>query len=94
MVSYRVLTHTPTSVMVFHMKTTLMIPDPLMRRLRLEAARQGTTISELVEAALRLLLDTPAEKPQPLTPLPTFDGGRMYVDVSNRDALYTVMEER
>ena len=42
--------------MVFHMKTTLNIDDTVMARLRREAARQNKTMSELVEAALRLLL--------------------------------------
>ncbi|HET8624498.1 MAG TPA: ribbon-helix-helix protein, CopG family [Gemmatimonadales bacterium] len=39
--------------MVTHMKTTLNIPDAVMAELRREAARQGRTMSELVEAALR-----------------------------------------
>jgi len=78
--------------MVFHMKTTLIIPDPLMRRLKREAARQGTTISALVEQALRLLLEerlVPVEVPA----LPRFSCGRARVDVANREALYQVMEQ-
>jgi Arc/MetJ family transcription regulator len=42
--------------MVSHMKTTLNIDDTVMAELKREAARQGRTMSELVEAALRLLL--------------------------------------
>ena len=42
--------------MVFHMKTTLIIDDGVMIRLREEAAREGKTLSELVEAALRNML--------------------------------------
>jgi hypothetical protein len=60
--------------MVSHMKTTLMIPDPLMRRLKREAARQRTTVSALVERAFRLLLEE-AEPAGPLLPLPCFHGG-------------------
>jgi len=73
------------------MKTTLMIPDPLMNRLRREAARQQTTISALVEQALHLLLNktNPAAE---LDELPTFSGGRPNVDVANREALYEFME--
>ncbi|HUF49886.1 MAG TPA: ribbon-helix-helix protein, CopG family [Longimicrobiales bacterium] len=74
------------------MKTTLMIPEPLLRRLKREAARQGTTISALVERALRLLLDgspTVGELPE----LPRFSAGRPRVDVSNREALYHAMEQ-
>jgi hypothetical protein len=77
--------------MVFHMKTTLMIPDPLMRRLKREAARQRTTVSALVERALRLLLEE-AQPAGPLLPLPRFHGGRPRVDVANREALYEAME--
>ena len=39
--------------MVFHMKTTLNIDGTVMARLRREAARQGRTMSDLVETALR-----------------------------------------
>jgi hypothetical protein len=84
--------------MVFHMpgtksKTTLNIDDSVMDRLRREAARTGRTMSELVEMALRLLLDTrPA--PDELRALPSFDSGGARVDVSDREALYRAMEER
>lgn len=79
--------------MVFHMKTTLVIDDNVMKRLREEAARQGKTISELVEAALRRILEAPSVT-RKLPALPSFDGGGCLVDVSNRDALYQAMEAR
>ena len=64
-----------------------------MSLLRREAAQSGRTMSELVETALRRLLD---ERPEPsrLTPLPTFDGGGTLVDVADREALYQAMEGR
>ncbi|MEX2284646.1 MAG: ribbon-helix-helix domain-containing protein [Gemmatimonadota bacterium] len=74
------------------MRTTLMIPDPLMRRLKREAARQRTTISALVEQALRLLLDPEAHGPTELPPLSGFHGGRARVDVANREALHSEMD--
>lgn len=37
------------------MKITLNIDDSVMERLRREAAREGRTMSELVESALRVL---------------------------------------
>jgi hypothetical protein len=80
--------------MVFHMKTTLIIADKVMVRLREEAARRGETISELVEAALRLLLEPPLEAKGEPPPLLSFDGGGALVDVADRDALYKVMEDR
>jgi len=79
--------------MVFHMKTTLNIDDTVMVRLKREAARQGRTMSELVETALRMMLRA-SRKKQKLPPLPTFKGGPELVDISNRDALYDAMEGR
>lgn len=81
--------------MVFHMKTTLVIDDGVMRRLKEEAARSGRTLSELVEAALRTMLDHQTSLPsQDLPPLPSFHGGSPLVDISDRDALYQAMEGR
>ena len=77
--------------MGFHMKTTLQIDDGVMRELKMRAARDGRTMSELVEAALRRLLDErPPDKDLP--PLPVMKA-RELVDVSDRDALYRAMEE-
>ena len=60
--------------MVFHLKTTLNISEVTMSRLKREAARQGRTMSELVEAGLRMLLAEP--KPQSaFPPLPKFHSG-------------------
>jgi hypothetical protein len=73
------------------MKTTLNIDDTIMARLKREAARTGRTMSELVETALRRLLQTrPA--PPALDALPTFDSGGALVDIADRDALYRAME--
>jgi len=79
--------------MDFHMKTTLQIDDEVMAQLKRESARQGRTMSELVETALRGLFrarDLPVE----LEPLPTFHSGGALVDVADRDALYQAMEGR
>jgi len=78
--------------MVSHMKTTLNIDDRVMERLRTEAARQGKTMSELVETALRRLFQ-PGVEPEDLPPLPAFEAGRPRVDPANREALYSLMEE-
>ena len=81
--------------MVFHMKTTLNIDDSVMAKLRREATRSGRTMSELVEAGLRLVLQSSSIKqPAKLPPLPKFNLGPAKVDVADRDALYRVMEER
>lgn len=80
--------------MVIHMKTTLSIDDTVMRRLKSEAARRGETMSALVEAALRRLLDEESDPPGDLKPLPRWSSGGLLVDVSDRDALYEAMEGR
>jgi len=80
--------------MVFHiMKTTLNIDDSVMLQLKREAARQGRTMSDLVETALRGLFRSRRGEAA-LPPLPTFHGGGELVDIADRDALYQAMEGR
>ena len=82
--------------MVFHMKTTLNIDENVMRRLREEAARRGTTMSALVEAGLRRVLAEPEEAPDgrrdPLPPLPKWKNGGLLVDIANQEELYRVLD--
>jgi len=73
------------------MKTTLQIDDGVMRELKMRAARDGRTMSELAEAALRRLLDERVDQ-RDLPPLPVMRA-RQLVEVSDRDALYRAMEE-
>ena len=82
--------------MVSHMKTTLNIDDTVMRRLREEAARGGRTMSELVEAGLRRILAEGAavQTPDELPPLPEWASGGARVNVVDRDALATIMDEQ
>ncbi len=47
-------------------------------------------MSEMVEAALRMLLQKPVSDGK-LPPLPELDGGGAVVDVADRNALYDVM---
>jgi len=82
--------------MVFHMKTTLNIADEVMRRLREEAARRGTTMSALVEAGLRRVLAEPepsSRRETALPPLPTWNSGGFRVDIANREELYRILDE-
>ena len=77
------------------MKTTLNIDDEVMKRLREEADRRGTTVSALVEAGLRHILDECDEPPpddDALPPLPKWRG-KLLVDISNRDELYRIFDE-
>ncbi len=87
------LTSGHTVCMVNHMKTTLNIDASVMAQLRREAARQGRTMSELVETALRLLFQSRTPRAE-LPPLPAMKSGGALVDVADRDALYHAMEGR
>ena len=87
------LTCSLTTNKVTHMKTTLNIDDSVMARLRREAARSGRTMSELVEIALRQLLQSRSNEVA-LPELPSFDSGGALVDVADRDALHREMEWR
>lgn len=81
------------------MKTTLDIPAPVVARLRHEAARRKTTMSALVETALRFELGEPHDSlavkaaVRRLTPLPSWKRGGLRVNVDDRDELYRVMED-
>ena len=78
--------------MVSHiMKTTLNIDDTVMAQLKREAHRQGRTMSELVETALRTLFRAQREQRE-LPPLPVFHSGGHLVDVDNREALYEILD--
>jgi metal-responsive CopG/Arc/MetJ family transcriptional regulator len=74
-------------------KTTLNIDDTVMAELKREAARQGRTMSELVETALRLLLRSQRKRGR-IPALPTFRSAGTLVDIADRDALYQAMEGR
>jgi hypothetical protein len=79
--------------MVTHIKTTLNIDDSVMGTLKREAQRQGRTMSELVETALRTLFRAQRQRGV-LPPLPTFRSGGTLVDVANRETLYDAMDAR
>lgn len=51
--------------MVTHMKTTIELSDPLLERAKRLAARDSTTLRELVEAGLRHVLKERAQRAEP-----------------------------
>jgi len=77
--------------MVFHMKTTLVIPDPVFRDLKRRAAERNETMSALATEYLRQGLRGP-RKPRGRFTFPTFPAGRPLVDINDRDALYEVLD--
>jgi hypothetical protein len=48
------------------MRTTVDIPDELLRKAKSEAALQGRTLKDLVEEGLRHVLASPAEPEKPV----------------------------
>ena len=79
--------------MLFHLKTTLILPDHIFRELKRQAARRRTTLSAIVAEVLRRGLDAPGPR-RDLPPLPAHPMGRPLVDVADRDALFQAMEGR
>ncbi|WP_102125867.1 toxin-antitoxin system HicB family antitoxin [Deinococcus planocerae] len=57
------------------MQTTLRLDDDLHRRAKMEAARRGITLTQLVEEGLRAQLEASAAGSRPPVVLPTFDSG-------------------
>ncbi len=76
--------------MIIHMKTTLVLPDSLVRTLKRRAAERGTTLSQVVAEALTRGLE--AAPTLDLSPLPTHRMGKPRVDVADRNALYDAMD--
>ncbi|MBI2058602.1 MAG: DUF2191 domain-containing protein [Nitrospirae bacterium] len=78
------------------MRTTLDLDDGLVRAAKRRALEAGTTLTRVIEDALRLVLRPPAKKQKPFRlKLLTFKGElRPGVDLSDRDSLYEIMEGR
>ena len=83
--------------MLFCMRTTLNLDDTLMRAVKRRAADSGLTITRIIEASLReTLARDEAARVRPFRlRLPVVKGRpRQGVDLSDRDALYEIMEGR
>lgn len=85
------------SIMLPQMRTTLDLDDELMRTVKRKAAERKTTMTAIVEEALRESLGRgtrPSEKPFKLAWV-TVEGRLLPgVDLADRDALYERMEGR
>lgn len=78
-----------------HMKTTLNLNDELLRRAKREAATRGTTLTAVVEDALRSALSEATGVREHFTlRLPTVKGGPAAVDPADRAALYELLDGR
>lgn len=79
--------------MLMCMRTTLVIEDAVLRRAKALAARNGTTLSAVVESALRdALRESPREEGTPFA-FPTFGAATKPKQVDHSPAdLYAALE--
>ncbi len=79
------------------MRTTIRMDDELLRRAKERAARTGTTLTRLIEDAVRQLLSRRrvSQVREPVC-LPTFSGEGLQpgVDLDDTAALVELMDER
>ena len=75
------------------MKTTLNLNDQILRRAKRRAARDGMTLTRFVEDALRASLTAPEPGRRFTLELKVVRGhAPPNVDISDRDALYDVLD--
>jgi hypothetical protein len=77
--------------MFFHMKTTLIIPDPVFRNLKRRAAERKETMSALVTEYLCQGLRATRKPKRPFS-FPTFSAGPPKVNIADREALYDLLD--
>lgn len=76
------------------MKTTLNLDDALLREAKKRAAEEGTTLTHVVEEALRAALEEEPPTEPYVFRFPVVAGGPLLVDVADRDALYDLLDGR
>jgi len=74
-------------------RTTVRLPDELMRAAKRRAQQTGRTLTQLLEDCLRAELRQPTKAPRVMEPLPIYRGGtlRPGVDLSDSSALEDIM---
>ncbi len=77
------------------MRTTVNIDDALLRRAREEALRSRRSLGDVVDDALRLLLNRASAAIDHTVDLPTFGGSGLQpgVDLEDREALAALLDE-
>lgn len=78
------------------MRTTIRLDDDLLARAKRTAAERGTTLTALIEDALRRVLAPGSASQGDRPPLPTFrgDGLQPGVDLDDTVALLDLMDGR
>jgi plasmid stability protein len=80
--------------MLVCMRTTLNLPDALAEEARKRAAAEGRTFTSLVVEGLRAVLAKSAAPtgPAPRLPASGRGDGKVLVDLTDRDALWDVLD--
>ena len=78
------------------MRTTIRLDDELLARAKRAAVERGTTLTALIEDALRRALAPASTRRLPGVSLPTFrgDGLQPGVDLDDTASLLELMDER
>lgn len=79
--------------MIVLMKTTLVISDILMTKIKALAAKQDMTLSRKIESLLRKGMGLEEEKPKKIPKIPTFSMGEALIDINDRDALFDLIDK-
>ncbi len=74
-------------------RTTVSLPDELVRELERRAAEQGEPLAAVVEETLRRGLAA-LKAARAVPPLPTYAMGVPKLDLANRDELYRTLTEQ
>lgn len=78
------------------MRTTVRLPDELMRAAKRRAQETGRSLTQLLEDALRAELRQPTRARRVAAPLPTYRGKGLHpgVDLADSSALEDLMSGR
>jgi hypothetical protein len=75
------------------MRTTVRLPEELLQRAKTAAAREGTTLTALIERGLRIVLQRPSTPPDRTYPPVSPQVGRQLVDVTKTSELLELLDE-
>lgn len=77
------------------MRTTVILPDELMRQVKEHARAQGTTVTSVLELALRRhLVETTRNRPAVSLPAPGGAGGLLPgIDISSNASVAEAMDQ-
>ena len=78
--------------MLICMRTTLNLPAGLLPAAKARAARDGRTLTSLVEEGLRSVLRPAQDQPPVVLPVYGSGSGRQLIDLDDREALEDALD--